>query len=132
MLTDKRYQLKFFFDYGAGGCLWGGNESTFEAFGVGPIDIVIAAKTGKIPQELLDEINRIDNWHATYLNSEYPSDPSLWRQDECERFNAAVDLLFENIVLALGEEFEVEDQQERYKEDPDLERYLSDPRTFRR
>jgi len=37
-----------------------------------------------------DEIIR---WHNTVLNWVYPPDLSLWRQDECDRFNkAAVEL----------------------------------------
>jgi len=36
-----KYKLKYFFEYGAGGCLWGDNDLTYKDFGVGPLDEMI-------------------------------------------------------------------------------------------
>ncbi len=132
MVVRQKYQLRFFFDYGAGGCLWAGDNLTMEAFGLGPIDEEIANKTGKLSAELLREIEKLDERHADYLNKDYPPDPSLWRQSDCNDFNEKVDSLLSNLTQQLSTDFEIEDRQIRYSEDEDLERYLLDPKQLKR
>jgi hypothetical protein len=64
-------------------------------------------------------------WFDRSLNWASPSDPSPWRQEECERFNTAAKELLEAIRRDLGDEFEVVDEQEELREDPDLDAYYS-------
>jgi hypothetical protein len=66
------------------------------------------------------------------LNWDGPSDPDPWRQEECDRFNAAVNQLFEAVRTELGEEFELVNEQCELHEDPDVDAYLKNPQEFRR
>jgi hypothetical protein len=129
--VQKSYKLRFFFEYGAGGCLWSANKMTYDDFGLGPIDTKISNKTGLISQETLDEIYELDLIHSSYLNPDYPLYPLLWRERDCETFYSRVDKLIERLKSNLINSFEIDDRQERYQEDPDLERYLQDPKHFR-
>ncbi len=130
--SGQRYKLRFFFDYGAGGCLWADNELAKQDFGFGPIDKTIAQKTGKIVAETLSQIEILDRRHADYLNKDYQLDPSLWRQNECDDFNQSVDKLISLLKMQLKDEFEIIDKQDRYSEDPELDKYLKDTKNFKR
>lgn len=133
-MTDnlKNYRLRFFFEYGAGGCLWADNDVTQQVFGFGPIDKVIAKKTGKLSTDTLKLIDELDNLHSTYLNEDYPLHPSLWRRNDCDNFNQKVDTLIISLREQLGNDFEILDKQERYSEDKDLDRYLNDTKNVKR
>ena len=128
----QKYRIRFFFDYGAGGCLWADNELAKQDFGIGPIDKAIADKTGKLSDEILKLIEELDDRHADYYNKDYPPDPSLWRQSECDGFNQQVDTLLNSLKRQLSPDFEIIDKQTRYSEDEDLEEYLKDTKGFRR
>jgi hypothetical protein len=128
----QKYRLRFFFDYGAGGCLWADNDLAKQDFGIGPIDKIIADKTGKLSPETLKLIEELDDRHADYYNKDYPLDPSLWRQSECDDFNQQVDTLVNSLKGQLSPDFEIIDKQIRYSEDKDLEEYLKDTKSFRR
>ena len=130
--VEQKYRLRFFFDYGAGGCLWADNDLARQDFGVGPIDKVITERTGQISTETLKKIEELDDRHANYYNKDYPPDPSLWRQNECDNFNQQIDLLLNSLKQQLSSNFEIVDKQTRYSEDKDLEEYLKDTKNFRR
>ncbi len=129
---EQKYILLFFFDYGAGGCLWADNELAIQDFGIGPIDKTIAEKTGKLSGETLKLIEELDDRHADYYNKDYPPDPSLWIQSECDEFNHQVNTLLNSLKRQLSSDFEIIDKQTRYSEDKDLEAYLKDTKNFRR
>ena len=128
----KKYKLRFFFDYGAGGCLWSDNDLAYQDFGFGPIDKTIAEKTGKISEFTLMQIKELDELHSNYLNKDYPPDPSLWRQIDCDSFNEGADKLLQSLRHQLKPNFYIENRQIRYSEDEDLDRYLKDPKQFKR
>ncbi|WP_088890572.1 hypothetical protein [Leptolyngbya ohadii] len=124
----ERYQIRFFYDWGCGWPFWSGNDAAtvkFPEYCIDPKKLGLSEKT-------CERIDALGVWHDTALNWNYPPDPSPWRQEECDRFNAAVDDLVETIRAELGEEYELLDQQSRFQEDPDLDRYLADPQNFRR
>lgn len=125
--------LRFFFDYGAGGCLWAGDDATREKLGVGPIDTdrhdlkerlirpapVAVSAAARILRD------RLDAEHVSYLNPVYPPDPSLWTQARCDRFNAGVEDLLSSLRAELAMDYGIVDEQERYREDPALAAYLT-------
>ena len=129
--VGQKYRVRFFFDYGAGGCLWADNGLARQEFGFGPIDESIA-DSGKISADTLELIEEIDVRHSDYYNKDYPPDPSLWRQSECEEFNRKVDTLLNSLRQQLTTDFEIIDKQIRYSEDVDLTEYLKDKKNFRR
>ena len=71
-------------------------------------------------------------WCDTAFNWDDPAAPGPWRQEECDRFNATVPVLFERLRHELGAGFDLVCEQEPLREDPDLDEYLRDPRGFRR
>ena len=68
--------LRFFFDYGAGGCLWAGDEATLARLDVGPVDASTFDLEGRVsvrPSLELSEVaqtlrDRLDFQHSRYLN----------------------------------------------------------------
>jgi hypothetical protein len=74
----------------------------------------------------------MSQWHDSSLNWDYPPDPGPWRRPECDRFNTAVRGLLEDIRRELDPDFEIINQQDEVREDPDLDVYLADPKGFRR
>ncbi|NKX44996.1 hypothetical protein [Roseicyclus persicicus] len=125
--------LRFFFDHGAGGCLWAGDEDTRARLGVGPVDAGSFDLKGRVlsparlplsaaAQRLRDDLGF---QHSRYLNPLYPPDPSLWSQALCDRFNADVDRLLALLRRELGGDYDITDEQPRYAEDPRLADYLA-------
>lgn len=126
--TARSYQIRFFYDWGCDSPFWCGNDAAIAKFDVGPIDpeaLGLSAQTAKA-------VRALAAWHNTALNWDYPPDPGRWRQEECDRFNAAVDALLVTIRAELSGSYELIDRQPRLSEDSDFDRYLADPKSFRR
>jgi len=126
--TKHKYQIRFFYDWGCDSPFWCSNDATRAKFDVGPIE----PETLGLSIQTSETVRALAKWHDTALNWDYPPDPGPWRQEECDRFNAAVDSLLKTIRAELSEEYEIIDRQGRYYEDPDLDRYLAAPKGFRR
>src|SRR5262249_20406678 len=124
------YVLRFFFEWG-GGCLWAGNEAAVRDFGFGPLDLREPCPLS-LSAVTLSECQPLAGWHDTSLNWDYPPNPGPWRQHECDRFNAETARLLTAIQSELGPAFQVIDKQGQCTEDPNLDRYLADPKGFRR
>jgi hypothetical protein len=60
-----------------GGCLWCGNDSALDTFGVGPIEHQLPLTSG-----IRRRLEELSAWHDTALNREYPPDPSPWTPEE--------------------------------------------------
>ncbi|HEY9910002.1 MAG TPA: hypothetical protein V6D18_20605 [Thermosynechococcaceae cyanobacterium] len=125
--AERKYQICFSFDWSCDSPFWSNDDLAYAKFGspIRPEALGLSTQTSGTAYALAD-------WHNTALNWTHPLDPGPWRQEECDRFNAAVDALLATVRAELGEEFEVVDRQGRYGEDPDLDRYLADPKGFRR
>ncbi len=128
----EKYVLRFFFDYGAGGCLWAGDDFTRNQLGYGPVDASIfnfegeVSKASLLPLSVTTRaiIEKLDFQHSGYLNPKYPPDPSLWSQSLCDYFNEEVDKLILLFKKELGSDYKILDQQNRYAEDATLAEYL--------
>ncbi len=127
MSIASAYRLRFFFDWRAGSALWSGDDAASERYGccVSPADLGLSSA-------LQQEIARLAAWHDQALNWACPTDPGPWRQEECDRFNRAALALLEAIRTELGDRVVVVNEHDELHEDPDLHRYLADPRGFRR
>ena len=123
-----KYKLNFWFEWWADTAFLPANAATRDQFGIG----WAAPELLPLTDETIEQIHLLANWHDDYLDWEYPSDPSLWRQDECDRFNAAAQAIYETVVRELGEDFEVRNVQPMLAEDPELDEYLKDPEGFQR
>ncbi|MEO8530561.1 MAG: hypothetical protein ABI459_05020 [Deltaproteobacteria bacterium] len=119
------YNIRFFFEYGAGGCLWAGDDHTREVFDVGLLDAGFYNNLNELTRppriQLSEEASRLrdllDQQHATYLNPLYPPDPSLWTQAQCDQFNLGVAALLILLRDELADKFYIIDQQVRYREE---------------
>jgi hypothetical protein len=130
MTTPEKYRLRFFCEW-RDGCLWPGNDAAYEAFDLGPYDVLDPCPL-PLSDDTLRRCQELVAWHDTSLNWDYPPDPGPWRQAECDRFNEAVKCLVAALRTELGERFEVVNLQPEAVEDPDLDAYLADPKGFRR
>jgi len=122
-----QYFLRYFFEWG-GPCLWAHNDAARDHFGIGGVNLSnlpVSKKTERRAEELTA-------WHDQSLNKHYPSDPSPWRQDECDRFNHASQQLLQSIRDELGPDYDVVDEQLPMSEDPNLDEYLGDPQGYRK
>ena len=119
-------KIRFFFEWQCTP-FWSGNDDTTKRFGYS-----IQPENLPLSPEIINSSYELANWHDGALNKDYPPDPSPWRQEECDRFNAAVNQLFASISAELGEDFELVYQQNELQEDPDLDEYLNNPKKFNR
>lgn len=113
-------RLRYFFDNGC--CLWIGDEEARARFEAGPVDDRVGLSAA-----LDQRIAELSAWYDGSLNPDDPLAPSLWRQDECDRFNAAAGELLEAIRAELGPSVDVVDERQLLVEDPSLDQYLRDP-----
>jgi len=125
--SSGKCQISFFYEYHFDSPFWAENEIAYPRFDVGE---EIAPEELGLSAEISGQIRHMSMWHDTAINWNYPPNPRLWRQEECDRFNTAIDNLLASIRSELREEFEIIDRQHRYNEDPDLDTYLANPDTF--
>ncbi|WP_410674826.1 hypothetical protein [Amycolatopsis sp. cmx-4-68] len=111
--------MRFFFDAGSGTVLWGE---------MGPADL----DELPISAGLRASLDRLAEEYDGSLNWDYPPDPGPWREARCERFNAEVRAVLARLRAELGPGWEVEDEFLELHEDPELDRYLADPKGFKR
>jgi hypothetical protein len=117
-----QYRIRFFFDWHCTP-FWSGNEEAKERF-----DYAIQPEKLPLLPETIEKSYELASWHDKSLNWDYPPDPGPWRQEECERFNAAANQLIETVRAELGEAFELVNECRPLNEDPGLEEYLRNPR----
>lgn len=123
-----RYVLRFWFEWATETAFWPANDAAREHFGIGPI----MPERLPLSEPTQHQVRQLATWHDTALNWEYPPDPGPWRQEECDRFNAAVTALYATVVRELGDAYDVINVQPEEREDPDLDAYLRDPKGFKR
>ena len=128
LTTGQKYRVCFFFDYGAGGCLWADNELTRQTFGLGPVDYAIAKKMNKPDTTTLQLIDSLDIWHVWYYKNNLPTGV-LFQQTDFGKFNKALDTLLASLRQQLEDEFEIIDSQERFIQSDMVEEYQATVRT---
>jgi hypothetical protein len=109
--------VRFFFDAGSGMVLWADS---------GPVDLAELPISASLRAELDGLVEQYDE----SLNWDYPPDPGPWREARCARFNADARAALGRLRAEL--EQEVEDRFSEVHEDPELDRYLADPKGFKR
>ena len=95
---------------------------------VGPADLDELPIGPSLRAELDDLAARYDesrNW-------DHPPDPGPWREARCEEFNAGVRAALARLRAELGPEWVIHDEFAELHEDPELDRYLADPKGFKR
>lgn len=123
---DAKYRVRFFLDWYSP-YLWAANEPARRDFGYG-----VDPDRYPLSEQAIRRGHELCEWYMTALNQDYPPAPGPWRQDECDRFNAAARDFLETIRRELGPDFEVTNEQEELREDPELDAYLADRDGFLR
>jgi hypothetical protein len=123
-----KYRFNFWFEWWADTAFLPANAAARREFGEG----MTAPELLPLTDETVDQIHLLAHWHDDYLDWQDPTAPSLWRQEECEGFNAAVKEIYAQVVEELGVEYEVVNVQAVLTEDPDLDAFLEDPEGFTR
>lgn len=115
MKLNSTYRLRFFLDYGSGGCLWPDNEAAYSKYDLGPLDTPIYDMNGDIIQEAkieLPERSRLkvlelDKLLGESLDKDNPGGPSLWGKSEWDHFYNETHKLFNEIKEFMGDDFVV-------------------------
>jgi hypothetical protein len=121
--VDEKPRIEFWFEWtvltGPNDnpcCFWPRNDAARKLFFGGPIG---PEKLG-LSEELGQRARILSEWYQGSLDWGYPPDPGPWRQEECDRFNAAVQSFFEDVVAEVGDRFNIVNTQRIMVEDPRL------------
>lgn len=106
MATDE---LRDFFDYGAGICLWSSNEAARNRFGC-PVELDDLDLPQNVKEFALSLVDRFD----MSLNWDDPFGPLLWSIQEQDRFTAEAQMLLQQFRAHLGEDFSIRDERKVY------------------
>ena len=118
---------RYFFDAGSGTLLWATEPADQEVWGY-----AIDLERLPISRTLLAELDDLLTRYDSSLNWDYPPDPGPWREARCREFNDAARRALAGLREELGPEWRIEDGFRELHEDPDLDRYLTDPKGFTR
>lgn len=112
----EKFKLRFFFDPGAGGCLWSENDKAYKKFGYGPLECA-SIENGELieapitlPCNLGEMSEILDQMFYESLDQTYPPNPRVWSPEKRESFIKNSEGLFKEIVEFLGDDFEIENQ----------------------
>jgi hypothetical protein len=117
---NPTYRLRFFFDYGCGGCLWCDNEAAYEKYDAGTLDAEIYDPTGEVtqqariilPNSTKQKVLELDKLYSESLNWEDPAGPSMWDKLQWDKFYSQTRALHNEIANILGDDFEIIYKQE--------------------
>jgi hypothetical protein len=117
------YQLRFFFDYNCGGCLWCANDASYKTFDVGCLDSALFDLYGhvieeakiRLPETIAQEVLKLDMLYSESLNWDDPAGPSLWNKEQWNEFYKQARLLDKDVSIALGDDFELLYEVEKYE-----------------
>jgi hypothetical protein len=103
------YELRFFFDYGSGVCLWAGNDAAREAY-----DYPVSAEWLPLGDDLLARVDRLLEEYDSSLDWDNPGGPSLWSEQQWQVFYAEARQLLAALRQQLGSRYEVRDELELF------------------
>jgi len=98
----SKYHLKFWFEHG-GICIWGNNEAAESKYGY-----AIEQKMLPISADLIEELNDLEDEYVSYLDRDYPPNPSPWTDEQKVDFLKRANLAYEKLKDELGVDFKVE------------------------
>ena len=97
----SKYQLRFWFEHG-GGCIWGANYEARQKYGY-----MIENEALLISDSLISELIALENEYATYLDWDYPPNPSPWTEEHKRTFSDKATLICEKLKNELGSDFDI-------------------------
>jgi hypothetical protein len=103
------YELRYFFDYGSGICLWSSNEAARIRFGY-PVELDDLSLPPSVIDVAFDLMQRFD----MSLDWDNPSGPSVWSHQDRNRFAAESQALLQRLSEHLGGDFRIKDERKMY------------------
>lgn len=100
------YQLRYFFSFGSGVCLWSSNAETQALF---QTDSVESCQL-PISKTLQKRVEFLVSWYDTFLNWEEAPALTPWSGREAKQFCAAAQELLSLLRQQLGANFEIVDE----------------------
>ena len=100
------YELRYFFDYGSGICLWSSNEAARIRFGY-PVDLDELGVPSSIKDLAYNLMQRFD----LSLDWADPSGSSVWSHQDCDGFAADSQTLLQRLREHLGGDFRINDER---------------------
>ena len=97
-----QFQFKYWFEHG-GGCIWGVNTIAKEKYGY-----CINFNTLPISKELVLLLVQLEKEYYTYLDWEYPPNPSPWSEELKKDFVKRATDAYNDLCEELGENYIVE------------------------
>ncbi|MEU9336622.1 hypothetical protein AB0D49_26220 [Streptomyces sp. NPDC048290] len=118
-------EARFFFDPRSGVVLWAATPEDKAVWGY-------AIELDRLPisDDLREVLLRLMHRFDTSLNWRNPNAPGPWREEECQDFNEAVYQVLGRLRAELGPDWLIYNEFLPLQEDPDLLRYLADPKGF--
>lgn len=100
-MEEPEYHLALMFEWG-GGCLWCLNDAARQQFNVGPIE-----KEVGLPIKIIEQMQKLTEWHDSALNWEHPLDPGPWQRAEYEAFDIAALEMLKEVKICLGAKYRI-------------------------
>lgn len=98
---NEKYIVRFWFEHG-GICLWSVNKKAHAKY-----DYAIENNELPISLELVKKLNELEDEYHSYLDWDYPPNPSPWTQEHKQDFiNRATDV-YNVLCEELGNEYKV-------------------------
>lgn len=102
-----KYVLRYWFEHG-GTCLWSNNDDAKNMFGY-------AINNEKLPisKALIEELYTLEEEYHSYLDWDYPPNPSPWTSEQKLDFKNRAYLVYLELLSELGNDFEVINELDR-------------------
>lgn len=104
------YVLNFWCEHG-GGCIWAKNDSARNTFGYDAN--YIEYRNLPISDKLISKLEGLDDEYHSYLDWEYPPNPSPWTSEHKIDFLNRANLIYDELCIELGPSFQINNQMEK-------------------
>lgn len=98
---NKKYVIRFWFEHG-GICLWSVNEKARDRY-----DCAIETSELPISLELVARLDELEDEYHSYLDWDYPPNPSPWTEEHKQDFVKRATEVYEILCRELGNEYEI-------------------------
>lgn len=96
-----KYILRYWFEH-CGPCLWSVNDNAKNIF-----NYPIKNESLPISKAIIDELYLLEEEYHSYLDWDYPPNPSPWALEQKNDFIKRANIVYEKLLLELGSEFQV-------------------------
>jgi hypothetical protein len=121
----EKYKLRYWIEWDGAFWLWANDDRTAKEIDYGPINDYIP-----MPDDLRQRGDVLSDWYQSALNWSDPRIYPIWKQEECDRFRKEVRAFFQDLVAAIGDQYEIVYEQDEPDEHPLFDEYWKDADSF--